>query len=199
MEKAQVEEKNSENSQKTITGETPSPPNQSLSDQIQESLKVINEEALQLSEFLWQEEKLIKELCDALKQVLKQLNMSFNLPPSVFPQTEKIQQIILNDEAHLIFINDKNEVKSKALEDSPPHIIFNIASFIIPELSKSLTSYRKKIGLRISLFERINQELRNVRNIFASRPKKLEEDKPSPVDNGVKKALLAQQKGSNEG
>lgn len=194
MEKAEVEEKSIENSKKMIKGETLPRPYQPSSEQMQEFLKIMNEETLQLSEFLLQEEKLIKELCVLLKQVLKQLNMSFNLPANVFPQTWKTQRIILNDEAHLIFVNNKNEVKSKALEDYPSQVILNVASFIIPELSRSLISYRKEISSRIGLFDRINQELRTLRNILANRPKKFEED-INPVNDGVKKALIAKQKG----
>ncbi len=185
MEKAEVEEKSSANSQEMIKGETPLHYEPS-SDNIKESLKIMNEETLQLSEFILQEEKLSKELCVLLKHVLKRLNMSFDLPTNVFPHTSKTQLIILNDEAHLIFTNNKNEVKSKALEYYPPQIILTVASFIIPELSKSLTSYRKRISLRISLFERINQELRNVRNAFGNNPKKLEGDLNS-LNNEVKK------------
>jgi hypothetical protein len=88
-------------------------------------------------------------------------------------------------------------VKSKALEDFPPQVILNVVSFIIPELSKSLTSYRKRISLRIGLFDRINQELRNIRSIFASHPKKLEENM-NPLNNGVKKAILAKQRSPGE-
>lgn len=197
MEKAEVEEKSIENSKKMIKEETPPRPYQPSSDQMQESLRIINEETLQLREFLLQERICIRELCVLLKQVLKQLNMSFNLPANVFPQTKKPQRIILNDEAHLIFVNNKNEVKSKALEDYPPQVILNVASFIIPELSRSLTSYRKKISSRIGLFDMINHELRNLRNILANRPKKLEED-INPANNGVKKGLLAKQKGPSE-
>jgi hypothetical protein len=105
--------------------------------------------------------------------------------------------VILNDEAHLIFINNKNEVKSKTLRDYSPQVILNVASFIIPELSRSLTSYRKKISSRIDLFDRINHELRNLRNIFANHPEKPEED-INPTNNGVKKGLSAKQKGSSE-
>ena len=93
----------------------------------------------------------------------------------------------MNDEAHLILINDQNEVRSKALEDYPPQVVFNVVSFVVPELSRSLTSYRKRISLRISLFDRVNQELRNLRNIFADSPRKMGES--NPVDDGVKKAL----------
>lgn len=195
MENVEVEKKSSENSKKTIKGEIS--PYRPSSDQIQESLRIINEETLQLSEFLLQEEKLIKELCVLLKQVLRRLSASFNLPSNIFPQTWKTQRIILNDEAHLIFINSENKVKSKALEDFPPQVILNVVSFIIPELSKSLTSYRKRISLRIGLFDRINQELRNIRSIFASHPKKLEENM-NPLNNGVKKAILAKQRSPGE-
>jgi hypothetical protein len=195
LENVEVEKKSSENSKKTIKGEIS--PYRPSSDQIQESLRIINEETLQLSEFLLQEEKLIKELCVLLKQVLRRLSASFNLPSNIFPQTWKTQRIILNDEAHLIFINSENKVKSKALEDFPPQVILNVVSFIIPELSKSLTSYRKRISLRIGLFDRINQELRNIRSIFASHPKKLEENM-NPLNNGVKKAILAKQRSPGE-
>jgi hypothetical protein len=164
---------------------------------MQEALKVLSEETLQLSEFLWQEEKLVKELCTLLKLVLKRLGLSFNLPPSLFPQSEKIQKIILNDETHLILINDQNEVRSRALEDYPPQVIFDVVSFVIPELGRSLTFYRKKINVRIGLFERVNQELRKIRSIFENNQKKLEEG-TGPVDDGVKKALSAPQDDPNK-
>jgi len=177
-----------------INSETPAQPSQSLDEKMQESLKILSEETLQLSEFLWQEEKLIKELCTLLKLVLRQLNICFNLPLNILPRTKKMQKIVLNDEAHLIMVNDQNEVRSKALEDYPPHVIFDVVSFVVPELSRSLTSYRKKISVRISLFVRINQELKNLRNIFAGGPKKLAD---SPVDDGIRKALQTQQKDSD--
>ena len=194
LEKAEVQEKSSADSQKPITGETPPQGSQPPSDQMEESLKILSEETLQLSEFLWQEEKLINELCALLKLVLKQVNVSFNLPANILPHTEKMQRIMLNDEAHLILINDQNEVRSKALEDYPPQIVFNVISFVVPELGRSLTSFRKRISVRISLFDRVNQELRNLRNIFASSPKKLGDS--SPVDDGVKKALLSRKEES---
>ncbi len=197
MEKVEAE-KSSEGSQITSTGEATVASSTSSDSQMQESLRILSEETLQLSEFLWQEEKLVKEMCVLLKLVLKHLGLSFNLPANVLPQTEKMQRIILNDEAHLILINDQNEVRSRALEDYPPQVIFNVVSFVIPELGRSLTSYRKRLGVRISLFERVNQELRKIRSIFESSPKKLEDGR-SPVDDGVKKALSAPQTDSSQG
>lgn len=196
MEKAEVEDKSSVNSQKINGGETPL--NQTSSDQILESLRIISEESMQLSEVVWQEEKLIEELNVLIKAVLKQLNISIYIPPDVFPQAPRTQRIILNDEAHLIFINDQNEVQSKALQDYPREIIFNLALFVVPELSKSLSSYRKRVSERVRLFDRINQELRNLRNIFENHSKMIGEDKRNPIDNGVKRALLVKQSPNEE-
>lgn len=179
MEKAEVGKRSVEDSQETIKGETPPSPRQPSNGQIYESLRIIKEETLKLSEFILQEEKLIEELCVLLKQILKCLDMSFSLPTNILPQTGETQRIILNDEAHLIFISKEDKEKSKALDDCPPQVILKVVSFIIPELSRSMTSYRKKISSRIGLFERINGELANLRNTFVSHTKKLEEDRES--------------------
>lgn len=197
MEKVEVEEKRIEDSTKMVKGETLPRPHQSSSEQTQESLRIINEETSQLSEYLLQEGKLIRELCVLLRHILKRLKMNFRLPANVFSQTWKTQRIILTDEAHLVFVNNRNEVKSKALEDYPPKVILNVASFIIPELSKTLTSYREDVSARIGMFNKINQELRSLRNTLANRQKNLEED-VNPDGNGVKKILLTKQKVSSE-
>lgn len=190
MEKAEVQEKGSPDSQGAIVQGVQPQGSQSTDDQMENSLKNLSEETLQLSEFLWQEEKLTKELCALLKLVFRQLGVSFNLPSNVLPQSGNLRRITLNDEAHMILINDQNEVTSKALENYPAHVIFNVVSFVIPELSKSLSAYRKRTSLRISFFDRINQELKNLQNIFVSSPKMCEGGKP--IDDGVKQALSTQ-------
>ena len=198
MEKVEAQQQVSGDSQSIVMAEIPpvSPADQTSSNPIDEALKVLNEEALQLSELLDHEEKLIKELCVLLRQVLGHLRISFSIPTSVVPQPWRSPRMYLNAEAHVISINDKNEVTSKALENYPPHVIFNIVSFLLPELSKSLTSYRQKISSRIDLFDRINQELKNLSKIFVNTPRKLEED--SNIEDGVKKALLDQQKDQSQ-
>ncbi|HKZ93616.1 MAG TPA: hypothetical protein VJ249_03410 [Candidatus Bathyarchaeia archaeon] len=193
MEKVEVKHEESGPSPPVILAEMPTGSPQATNDQMQESLKVLSEETLQLSELIWHESKLTREFCALLKQVLRQLNMSFNLPVSIFPHGQKLQQVILNPEAHLILINDKNEVESKALDDCSPDIVFNLVSFIIPELSKSLTLYRQKVSVRIELFDRVNRELRNLRNMSENHSDKQEEGS-SPVEDGIRKTLMNQRK-----
>ena len=191
-----VEQKSSESSPPLVLAET-SATSPTLNEQMQESLKVLSEETLQLSELIWQEAKLTKEFCAVLKQVLKQLKISFNLPVNLVANGQRLQQAILNPEAHLILINDKNEVESRALEDYSPDVISNMISYIVPELSKSLTLYRQKIAVRIDLFDRVNRELRNLRNMSDNRSDKNEEGS-GPVEDGVKKTLMEQNRSSGE-
>jgi len=188
-----VEQKSSGNSQPLILAEPPTGASSALSEQMQESLRVLSEETLQLSELIWQEAKLTREFCALLKQVLRQLNMSFNLPVNIFSEGRKLQQVILNPEAHLILINDKNEVESKALEDYSPNIIYSLVSFIIPELAKSLALNRQRLNVRIELFDKVNRELRNLRNMSDSRSNG-SEDGYTHVEDGIKKSLLNKEK-----
>ncbi len=197
MEKVEVDQKSSGNSQPLILADTSTGTGHTLNEQMQESLKILSEETLQLSELIWQEAKLAREFCALLKQVLKQLNISFNLPVNVFPQGAKLQQAILNSSGHLILINDKNEVESKALEDNPPDIVFNLVSVIIPELGKSLSLHRQKISVRIDLFDRVNRELRNLRNMSDTRSNKLDEGS-NHIEDGIRKTLLNQNKETTE-
>jgi len=192
-----VEQKGSENSPPLVLADTSAGASSTLNEQMQESLKILSEETLQLSELIWQEAKLTREFCAVLKQVLRHLKISFNLPVSVFSQGQRLQQAILNPEAHLILINDKNEVESRALEDYPPDVIFSMVSFIIPELSRSLTLHRQKISLRIDLFDRVNRELRNLRNMSENHSDKHEEGS-GPVEDGIKKTLMDQNRQSGE-
>ncbi len=188
LEKVEVKENNSQNGQPPVTGEVQQI-SYGSSDPMQEALRTVSEETLQLSECLWQERKLIGELGALLKRILKRLGMSFILPAEVFPRTDKVQQAILSDEAHLILINDKNEVSSKALEDCDPATISGLIKFMVPELGKALASYRKEVNSRIVLFDKVNQELKNLQEVFAATSGNTDQQ-AAQVNNGIKKALM---------
>jgi hypothetical protein len=181
LEKAQVEAEINQNST-GIPNEKASLLYQLSSGQIKESLKTINQETHQLSQLLLQEKRLVKELCSLLKLILKRLQLSFNLPPHLFPQASKTLKTILNDEAHLIFLHNQS-VKSIALEGCPPQVVFDVASFIIPELSKALAFYKKKVSSRVNVLNRINEELRRLHNTFSDHSENM--FAPSGIEDKV--------------
>jgi hypothetical protein len=134
-----------------------------------ELLTTISEETLQLSEFLLEEKKLIQELCMFLRHILRRLNMTFNIPQKAFPELQgKPKRIVLNKEGHLIMTYERDKVNSKVLEDYPPEIVLSVIWNVIPELERSIKTYRKRISERVSIFERIKKELKNVQKLFSS-------------------------------
>lgn len=133
-----------------------------------DALKVINEETLQLSEFLVEDKKLAQELCRLVQPILKRLDLSFVIPPDAIPIFKKTDRIILNEAGHLIFVYEKTKVSSKPLEEYSPEIVLAVFLNIIPELGRSMRSYRKKIGMRINFFERMYRELENINRAFTT-------------------------------
>jgi hypothetical protein len=148
-------------------------PREETEQKFQELLKAVKE-TLQLSEFLIVEKKLLHEFCLLLRQIMKQFNIRFYIPTKIVSKSGRVKQVILSEEAHLIIVNENNEIISKALEDYPPHVIVNVALAVIPELNKWILSYREKISLRVSLFEKINRELKSLFQTFSVHGEKHE-------------------------
>jgi hypothetical protein len=133
-----------------------------IEQKLQELLKSINEEVLQLSEFLMEESKLMKELCISLRHILKKLNVSFNVPPQDLPLPKRVSKVILNEEGHLILVYEKGEVNSAFLAEYPPEIVMAVLWSVMPELAKVVMLYRKKISTRVNFFGKVKKELKNV-------------------------------------
>ena len=133
-----------------------------IEQKLQEFLKSISEETLQLSEFLIEEKTLINELCVSLKHILKKLNVSFNIPPQNIPFKKKVKKVILNEEGHLILVPEKGEVNSAFLAEYPPEIVMAVLWIILPELAKVIMLYRKKISTRVNFFGKLKKELKGI-------------------------------------
>jgi hypothetical protein len=145
-----------------------------IENKFNEFLTAINEETLQLSEFLIEEKKLTDELCTLLTQTLRRLKISFYIEPEYVVKLGEARQIKLNREGHLIIIRDRDKVDSKLLSDYPPDIILTVVWVIIPELEKAMKAYRSRISKRVGLLEKIKQELKNIEKAFS----------PTEAENG---------------
>ncbi|MEM2280591.1 MAG: hypothetical protein QXZ68_01175 [Candidatus Bathyarchaeia archaeon] len=154
---------------------------------LQELLRSISEETLQLSEFLMEEEKLIKELCTSLKQVLKKLKVSFYIPPQEIPIKGKVKRVILNEECHLILVYEKGDVHSAFLAEYSPEIVLATLMVIMPELAEVLMLYRKRISTRVNFFGRIKKELKNIVKAIVGSQETVESERESM--NAVKSAI----------
>lgn len=143
---------------------------------LQDVLKMIEEETMQLSEFIMEEKNLTNESCSLLRSVLKKLKISFKLPPKIVRLPKKPKEVILNDEGHLILVFENGEVMSKLLEEYPPETVMSVIWEVLPGLAKSIKIYREKISGRVSFFEKVKRELKNLFKVFAVSEGKESED-----------------------
>jgi len=168
-----------------------------MEQKFEELLRVIREETLQLSEFLVEEKRLIHESYVLLKLTLRQLNASFHISPKMIPLSEKTKHVVLNEEGHLILVNEKGGLSSKALEDYPPEVILNVLWVILPELSEMIVGYRKRISFRVNILEKIGREFRNLHKIFSKRQEEQaaesseEASEEGAQKDGVRQSLLS--------
>ena len=129
---------------------------------LQQLLKDISEETLQLREFLTEENRLMNELCVSIKQIMKKLGVSFDIPPSNIRASKNIKRVILNEEGHLTFFYEKGEAHSAFLAEYPPEVVIAVLWVVMPKLAKVVITYRKKIRTRISLFRKLKTELKTI-------------------------------------
>lgn len=142
--------------------------------QLQEFLKSIGEEASRLSKVLAEEDKLIRELCDSLKQVLKKISMTFSIPPRKIPVKVNLKKAFLDEKCRLVLVNEKGELRSEFLAEYPPEIVMSVLLAVMPELTRAITLYRKKIAVRIGFFENVKKELRTILKVIVRRGENLE-------------------------
>lgn len=163
-----------------------------IEQKLQEFLRGISEETLQLSEFLMEESKLMNELCTSLKQVLKKINVSFNIPQRDIPVKKKVKKVVLNEEGHLILVYERGEVYSAFLAEYPPEIVMAVLWSILPELAKVMTLYRKKISTRVNFFGKIKKELKSIAKAIVGGKKQLLESREEQNIDAVKESLQSE-------
>ena len=125
-------------------------------------LKVINEDTRQLSEFLVEEESLVKEICACLKDILHWLDLSVTLPAKQFSNLKEYREVILNSQGHLIFVDEEGKVESKALETCPPETILLAVWGAVPKIKETVSDHMRKVSFRLNFFEKINEEFKNI-------------------------------------
>jgi len=128
---------------------------------LQEILKNMNEETLQLNDFLTEESKLVSELCNSLKEILKKLNISLAIPHQDLPIQKKIKKAVLKQDGNLVLTEENGEAKSAYLAEYPPETVMAVLWIVIPALANAITRYRKRLSTRVNFFQGIKKELKN--------------------------------------
>ena len=153
-------------------------------------LKVITEDARQLSEYLTAESSMVTQICGYLSKILSELDLSVILPQKTVPELDKAKELILNTQCHLIVVQKDGKVESKSLENYPPETILMVVWALIPKLREEVSLFMKRVSVRLNFLEMVNEELKNIQ-----RPFETHEDKPVGEfqEDKVKKVLIPQQ------
>jgi len=153
-------------------------------------LRVITEDARQLSEYLNAESSMVTQVCGYLSKILSELELSVVLPQKTVPEMDKARELILNTQCHLIVVQKDGKVESKSLEKYPPETILMVVWALIPKLREEVSLYMKRVSVRLNFLEMVNEELKNIQRPFENHDEKpvgeFQEDK-------VKKVLIPQQ------
>jgi len=129
-------------------------------------MRVITEDARQLSEFLIAEENTITQICKALERILSELDLSVVIPEKAVPTVEKSKEIILNSQCHLIVVKEDGTVESKSLDRYAPETILAVVWALIPKLREEVSAYLRKVSVRLNFLEMVNEELKNIQKPF---------------------------------
>lgn len=161
---------------------------------LQEILKSINDETLQLGNFLSSENALVKELCTSLTEILKKLNVSFNIPQQDIPLGKKVKKVILTEQGHLSVTGEEGEVKSVFLAEYSPEIVMAVLWIVIPELARVISLYRKRLSARVGFFEGIKKELKGVAKAIVSGRDENSPAKKEHAQSTAKEATKTEEK-----
>ncbi|OYT47385.1 hypothetical protein B6U79_04190 [Candidatus Bathyarchaeota archaeon ex4484_231] len=165
-----------------------------MSEKFGSLLKVITEDARQLSEYLVAESSMVTQICGYLKNILSELDLSISLSHKAVPEFEKCKEIILNPECHLIAVKKDGSVESRSLKNYPPETILMVVWELMPKLREEVSLYMKRVSVRLNFLEMINEELKNIQRPFGTSQEKpvseFQEDK-------VKEILIPQSSRQN--
>jgi nitrogen fixation/metabolism regulation signal transduction histidine kinase len=129
-------------------------------------LRVITEDARQLSEYLLSEASTIEQVCRFLETILSELNLSVVIPQKAVPTVENSKEIILNSQCHLIIVQKDGSVESKSLGNYPPETILAVVCALIPRLKEEVSAYLRKVSVRLNFLEMVKEELKNIQKPF---------------------------------
>lgn len=129
-------------------------------------MRVITEDARQLSEYLVAEESTIEQVCKFLEKILSELDLSVVIPKKAIPTIESSKEIILNSECHLIIVRKDGKVESKSLNNYPPETILTVVWALIPRLREEVSAYLRKVSVRLNFLEMVKEELKNIQKPF---------------------------------
>ncbi|MBS7632030.1 hypothetical protein KEJ15_00165 [Candidatus Bathyarchaeota archaeon] len=132
-------------------------------EKLQELLALLSRETQQISEYLTEEKVLVKEVCQLLKHILKELQVNLTIAGQNLNGKNKVaKNAVLDEEGYLTLIYENNEKTTASLAEYPSAIVMAILQNVVPELAKAVNTYKKKLNKRTRFLENVKKELKSL-------------------------------------
>jgi hypothetical protein len=135
--------------------------------EISRSLKLIQEESLQISELATIERNYTQELCAMVRNVLEPMHKSIQISPDLLSTNGvKVNAAVLTAESLVVVTQADGMVSSKPLETYPTDTVIQVITEDIPRLGDAMQIHRQRLSGRVSLLERLTREFRKLSSAF---------------------------------
>jgi len=130
------------------------------------SIESLVDETLQIYEFHSEEENAIREICETIVMILKQLKASVSVNTSLLASDNNVKRAVLGQDGHIMVVYSNKEVEYKKLTDYRPAILMDILNDIFPKLKDATIEYKKSIEERVSIYRTANKKMRKIDQVL---------------------------------
>ncbi|MDH5787312.1 MAG: hypothetical protein OEZ40_03315, partial [Candidatus Bathyarchaeota archaeon] len=102
-------------------------------------------------------------------------------PPQDITFEKKARKVVLNEEAQLTITDENGETRSTFLAECAPETIMAVLWNVMPELKRTMMTYRKKVGTRVNFFKKLKTELKSIARTITGK----EENQSSPEEQVI--------------
>jgi len=152
---------------------------------VQEMLRQMQEEAMQISELTLMQKDYISEISTYIKRVLIMLPYSIEVSMATLGNRGKKGKAFLNKNAHIIMTSDGNEATSTPLAELEPDLSMAVLSDAMPKIEEGLKIKRERMQDETTRLEQLAMQMESVYQT-------LQEDRTSTEDseNKLKKPMM---------
>ena len=144
-------------------------------EKVQEMLRQMQEEAMQISELTLMQKDYISEISTYIKRVLIMLPYSIEVAMATLGNRGKKGKAFLNKNAHVIMTSDGDEATSTPLADLEPDLSMAVLTDAMPKIEEGLRIKRERMQEETTRLEQLAIQMESVYQT-------LQEDRASTED-----------------
>ena len=129
---------------------------------LSELIPSIREGAETLAASIAEYTRLSRELCKALAAYTGWLDITLEIPPEEIPRFYEAEKMFLSPQGHLVVIDNRGRVDSKALEEYPTEVVLMVVLNAMPQIKSKMDEYAQRLSERIDLLEGFSSLLRSI-------------------------------------